>query len=811
MGLLSVWVASADSPTVTRNTANVVPDTYTLNWNTWFTAWTITVTDWTTTITILDRNLWATAAWTWCEDRAWNNTTCAWWHVTYWYHFQWWNNYWFPSVWNLPDNQKSETLVESGSITIPYSSPVFIANRQKENWLNDNIGNLWWWSEDDTTYNVNNDTWKVTNAPERKWPCPDGFHVPSIWELQKLSSMFKVNNSPDGAAMYNKLLIPLAGYRYNNEARLGNLGHNAYLLSSSPVWSTQAGNLGIQINYDRDAIVYSENWRYDRANAYSVRCFYDNYTEYWATTATEITNINISWITNPIIWQQPTVAWLTVTSTPENAIDLDSVLVPAWRASDNWTDNGYRNLIHDQSGISWSRPPFNKTPLFYFIRIIFTPKDWYTLAENYTVTANDWYSSIRTWKSDNLYNPLPSSSLNDPGSQNKYSAWLNYIHIIYYTADIPETAPVTTTQISSISITWITLPVGWATPTTEWISSTTTWIAVSNRNTIWNMNYELIRCSIGTQTQLCGIDLPMFEIWVQYAIQIPFTIGEWYGLVDQFSTNNVTDSLGNNASEMSISNRVLVFRYTATGAQNQSGSWEWWGGSWWWNNWWSSSSSSSLWWWGWGWKTVTKTGTKTDETKAEEVKQEENKAENNENKEELNIPERTQEELQKVLEDWLTQEFHDAYDFGHYYWITTMPSAKEADMNGPLTRIAMAKMLSNYAINVLWKKPANKVVPKFPDIDEKLNKDYGWAVDLAYQLWIMWIWIDNFRPFDLVPRSEFGTTLSRMLFGTADWDGAYYETHMKKLKEEWIITNDNPNLQEARWYVMIMLMRSAKK
>jgi hypothetical protein len=37
----------------------------------------------------------------------------------------------------------------------------------------------------------------------------------------------------------------------------------------------------------------------------------------------------------------------------------------------------------------------------------------------------------------------------------------------------------------------------------------------------------------------------------------------------------------------------------------------------------------------------------------------------------------------------------------------------------------MAKMLSNYAINVLGKKPANTIVPKFPDVDEKLNEDYG--------------------------------------------------------------------------------------
>jgi hypothetical protein len=135
-------------------------------------------------------------------------------------------------------------------------------------------------------------------------------------------------------------------------------------------------------------------------------------------------------------------------------------------------------------------------------------------------------------------------------------------------------------------------------------------------------------------------------------------------------------------------------------------------------------------------------------------------------------------------------------------------------MYGPLNRIAMAKMLVNYAINVLWMKPdTTKQVPNFWDVSEQLNKDYWDAVTLAYQLWIMWIGITDFRPFDEVPRWEFGTALSRMLFGLADgqWDEAFYEPHLQKLKETWIITNDNPDLEEVRGYVMIMLMRSANK
>jgi hypothetical protein len=131
-------------------------------------------------------------------------------------------------------------------------------------------------------------------------------------------------------------------------------------------------------------------------------------------------------------------------------------------------------------------------------------------------------------------------------------------------------------------------------------------------------------------------------------------------------------------------------------------------------------------------------------------------------------------------------------------------------MNKNLTRIAMAKMLSNYAINILWKTPINSTAPEFPDVSQKLNNDYWWAVTLSYQLWIMWKWINKFRPNDTVTRAEFATALSRLLYWTPDWTWNYYTTHINKLYKEWIINNVNPNLNEIRWYVMIMLMRSSK-
>ena len=239
------------------------------------------------------------------------------------------------------------------------------------------------------------------------------------------------------------------------------------------------------------------------------------------------------------------------------------------------------------------------------------------------------------------------------------------------------------------------------------------------------------------------------------------------------------------------------------------------------NNWWWNWGSGWSGWWGWGsssskdttktntWATVN-TWTTTTWTESSGIKTIENKESGNKinggEKDNSRYEEWNQSEM---LSNWYSREFNNAYIFAYKNWITTMDDISKADMNGPLTRIAMAKMLSNYAINILWKTPDTSKNISFPDVDEKLNSDYNNWVILAYQLWIMWIWIEKFRPYDEVSRAEFGTALSRMLFGLTDWTDNYYSTHLSKLKSEWIISNDNPELKELRWYVMLMLMRSA--
>jgi hypothetical protein len=169
-----------------------------------------------------------------------------------------------------------------------------------------------------------------------------------------------------------------------------------------------------------------------------------------------------------------------------------------------------------------------------------------------------------------------------------------------------------------------------------------------------------------------------------------------------------------------------------------------------------------------------------------------------------------------LYSQWWEKEFIDAYNFARKYWITTAPSINDAKMYSPLTRIQMAKILSYFAINVLWKKPdVSKWTIKFDDVTNKMNSEHNNWVTLAYQLGIMWKDISNnyFRPNDEVTRAELVTALSRLLYWTEDWtwNVKYYEPHMAKLYNEWIISETDSKIKEKRWYLLIMLMRNLNK
>lgn len=170
-----------------------------------------------------------------------------------------------------------------------------------------------------------------------------------------------------------------------------------------------------------------------------------------------------------------------------------------------------------------------------------------------------------------------------------------------------------------------------------------------------------------------------------------------------------------------------------------------------------------------------------------------------------------------------TSEQQEAYKFAYDKTITTVSSIDKADMNGSLTRIAMAKMISNFAINVLWLKPDTSVDCSFWDVSKDLDSQYNLWVTQACQLWLMWIWndwkkSDKFDPKGVVTRAQFATAFSRAL-NKSKWTSIenwnpYYTTHLQYLYSEWIIksvSNPSPSTVEKRWNVMIMMMRASNK
>ena len=341
---------------------------------------------------------------------------------------------------------------------------------------------------------------------------------------------------------------------------------------------------------------------------------------------------------------------------------------------------------------------------------------------------------------------------------------------------------------------------------------------------VWttNLAWGTLKVYNSSNTELASFNITTaWKYWADIATEVHLLLNQFdWNLTFKASynwKNYIVDSIDDsNKWEWCPSKDSITFvsadcRYDITlkeeASSTPSNPWGWWGwGGWWWG-WWG--------WWGWGsdtpktptvktWATVntwtTTVNTWTNNTGPETAETQPTTNTDNSWYQEGN--------QQEVLSNGYSREFNNAYTFAYKNWITTMNSIDKANMNWPLNRIAMAKMLSQYAINVLGKKPANVVVPNFPDVSAQLNEDYGWAVTLAYQLGIMWLNIEKFRPYDEVTRAEFGTALSRMLYWLKDGN-PYYLPHLAKLKAEWIIANDNPNLKELRGYVMLMLMRSA--
>ena len=183
----------------------------------------------------------------------------------------------------------------------------------------------------------------------------------------------------------------------------------------------------------------------------------------------------------------------------------------------------------------------------------------------------------------------------------------------------------------------------------------------------------------------------------------------------------------------------------------------------------------------------------------------------------------------KVNESNYSDEMKLAYLYAYSHWMTTMCPIDDADLYGYLRRDHLAKILTEYSLDVLDLEPeAGKAwCNSFDDIANE-SAEMKYYIKTSCELWLMWLESDwdtpkkSFDPTDYVTRAEFGTTLSRLIYGdeynleseaenTYPW--AWYWKHLAALKRDGIMNEiywDWPQHIELRWYVMLMIMRHGK-
>ena len=788
-------------------------------------------------ITLMDRNLWASK----------NNISLG---GSYGFHYQWWNNNGF-EIWCstkycsdiVTTNATGRKAVWNDSYNSKWYNWVNFINWQSCYW------DYWewclhydwlrWWSGDDK----NNGWWlnsmTLSNITKRQWPCPSGYHVPSIWEWDNLlvywakykdqnnrfslktdyndSKLHSIEKDSSKMVAYNlrkDFNIPGSETRFNMSAILwhGTNSPNslANFWSSSVRWGSSR-HFSLNFSQNSYITVADATYRSSRNDGLSIRCFENNYL----FTQAPMT-IDARWWKRAMILVEADKIKSLQTPSRDNSI------FEGWYDADTWWNkleiwnNAPANLYARWSCYPWYVENNGGTGCVKLYTITYELHDGVTSWENitwYTIESEDitlinptkiWYTF--TWRigtelgSPTISVTIPSGSIWD---RNYEANWQINQYTITFDTDWWTNIP----SITADYWTWIIAPANptkngytfkWRDreiPTTmpaENITIKAKWEKVSG----WSSGWWGWGGGWGWSSSSSCKNLPTNAV----------------------ANNNSTPSSNTNYYYSTNTSKVCTFQcksgYTRNevkgtcdkASDNQTAS-----------TWTNVKEPEGTW-----------SNTKIETWNNTEIQTWNNAEIQTWSQEPLSpsdsSPDREQTVTPMIGGDgearggWTQTysiEFQQAYEFAHENGITTKNTIESADMNGKLTRIAMAKMLSQYAINILWKTPDTSNTKKFDDVSDKRDADYDNWVTLAYQLWIMWQnMANNFRPDDEVTRAEFATALSRMLYNTSDWiyksTAQYYVNHMKKLKEEWIITKDDPKMKELRWYVMIMLMRSAK-
>ena len=790
-------------------------------------------------ITIHDRNLWATATWAGIHES----------RESFGYYFQWWNNYWFPST---GDIEKATTTQVDASSYWPntdnwyYSSDTFI--KWNNDWSSVRNDNLRWWSGD--SKDGNGRWYPLTNPEDRRGPCPENYHVPSAWEWSKLLefwadsytwSLYLSKNPTNNLKyfegyktalniFYNNLYIPIAGKRLYLDSNSEKVNSQSLLWSSS----SKSSNSGLFAILWENSNLYSNGWTDYRANAFPIRCFYDSYRlpvkitykiNWWYRVDDESSDdktITYTKMDDNSDFSGDFVLW-SVKRDNNCWEDWNKKCIFGWwytlTGDEIWTWNIYEDitlvakwLAYDDKDISYSGVNFTIMDRNLWADIPWTGENAYgyylTWWEN-DIMCPEWYHIPSTWEWLWIKNLLSGDFNSDS---------------IKDLLDLPFAGKVMNNEVIEtgengyyLSKNWNEIMYAKISDSDIEIKSLNEWEKVSAR-CFKNYNTWTIKFYTNGWDSIDDITaVNRREEWND--LPIPSRLNSnflwWYNSNEEKIENNINYK---NVEQIQLfakweCNEWYQEKENICEKIEKKSGWS----SGWWGRWSSRSSDDS--------QNKNDTEEKIPPVSPITKRGLEQLEWQTWSQQTLSPSDRSPDREQTVTPliggdgeakggstQNYTQEFIDAYNFAYKYWITSKPSIEDAKMYSPLTRIQMAKMLSNYAINVLWKNPdISKWTIKFDDVSNKLNKEYDNAVNLAYQLGIMWQNIKNnkFRPYDEVTRAEFATALSRLLYWIKDWDTKYYEPHIVKLYNEWLINKLNPNIKEKRWYVMIMQMRYA--
>ena len=153
-------------------------------------------------------------------------------------------------------------------------------------------------------------------------------------------------------------------------------------------------------------------------------------------------------------------------------------------------------------------------------------------------------------------------------------------------------------------------------------------------------------------------------------------------------------------------------------------------------------------------------------------------------------------------------------------WITTWETLEAALPDGYIERWEMAKLVVDFVENVLWREVPSEIPSQCVWWDEKewWSSEMGLYAKKSCALWLMGIYMKNFKPRKLLDRAEFGTIVSRMLWWekfnvpNATNENKYYVKHLNEVKKENLITKiDNPQqIKELRKWIWTVLKKIKK-